>query len=825
MRRNLHVVSCVSVLATLFAAPAMAQTSPSAGGGDASDRVATETEDIIVTARRRDERLLDVPVAITAISGKAMEAYKVSQVTDLAAQVPGLVAGKAASGSSASIFLRGVGSTALSAGFDQSVSFVIDGLPMSRGREISLPQFDVQRVEVLKGPQALFYGKNTTGGLISITTNGPTDYFEAALNTGYGFEARQAYVDGFVSGPIGDTVRARLAARYSDSEGPFKNSAADEYPSPVPGLFNTRNSKRRGGAETLGVRGTIDWKPNDVLTFEVKAGLSHVKDGGPTDLVERICGGGRTTPSPSVPAEGFVVPASPNTDCRINGVADSSAIPSEIAHADYRWARDGQMYADFKSESLILKSEANTDLFDVTSLTSYYHFNQKDANNVSGESYPGNFTQYADFEQFSQELRIQSKFDGSFNVLGGAFYSHGKFEFNTDAYIFPFQPPEGETYVSFKRDNGFVSNSLSGFLQGALTFGNFELAGGGRWSSEERTSYQRSLDANPVVVTDVGGGTFLPVFPGGIELNDKFRDTNLSPEVTLRYKPTPDIAFYAAYKQGFKTGGFNISQALSLPALFNPDSALEAGRFDSETAKGGEIGARAQLLGGTLSLNATAFRYEYTNLQVQVFDPQTVSLIADNAGKLVTQGVEADFNWRAAEPLVLRGAIAYTEAQYKDYIGACYEGQTIAGGCAYNLDPNTGAFRAQDYGGRTPPKAPKVAGRIGFTFTQPVGAGNVVLISDASYTGKYNFTDTLRPDAVQSAFWKFDAALRYNAPDDRWHISLIGRNLSNKLVATSANDIPFTGGTGTGTTSGYVADMSTFIENPREIFLEVGFRF
>ena len=149
-------------LSTTALSPLSAQaqaTTPSA------DKVATAAadqavtlEDIVVTARRRDERLIDAPVAITAVSGKKLEAYNVTNFTDIATLVPSMIAGRAASGSSASIFLRGVGSTALSAGFDQSVSFVIDGVPMSRGREINLSQYDVQHVEVLKGPQALFYG-------------------------------------------------------------------------------------------------------------------------------------------------------------------------------------------------------------------------------------------------------------------------------------------------------------------------------------------------------------------------------------------------------------------------------------------------------------------------------------------------------------------------------------------------------------------------------------------------------------------------------------------------------------------------------------------
>ncbi|ALG60472.1 TonB-dependent receptor [Citromicrobium sp. JL477] len=768
---------------------------------------------IIVTARRRDERLIDAPVAITAVGGDALEQYQATRVSDIATLVPSLVAGKAASGSSASIFLRGVGSTALSAGFDQSVSFVIDGLPMSRGREISLPQFDVQRVEVLKGPQALFFGKNTTGGLISITTNGPTDYFEAGVKAGYGFEAKDRYVDSFISGPISDSLRARLAGRYSKSDGAFVNTAAPTYTNYIPGQLRFSYDDRRGRSESYGLRGTVEVDVTPDFQVEVKGGFTSVKDGGPSDLIERLCGGGRTTPLPADPGFGAPFPASPNADCFINGRSDTSNIPPEVAAANYRYARDGVLYADFASEYVIATGTITSDVFDVSSITGYYHFKQTDLTNVTGEAYPAGFSQLADFKQFSQELRFQSTFDGPFNVMFGAFYADGEFVFNTDSYIFPVPlDPINNTFTTFKRDDGFDSKSLSFFAEGTYDITpSLELSAGGRFSFESRDSYQRSLP---------GHIAFAAAFPPDIELLDYYDDDNFSPQVTLRFKPSRDTTLYASYKQGFKAGGFNISQSLT------PAASVQAGQFGAETAEGGEIGLRTLLFNGDLAFNLTAYRYLYSDLQVQFFDPQTVSLSAGNAGELLTQGVEADFNYRVPglDGLSLRGAASYNDAKFRDYIGQCYVGQTIAEGC--DQQPLGGVFTAQDYDGRTPPKAPHFAGRLGATYETPVGNSfNLRLSADGSYTSKYNFTDALRPDGVQEGYAKLDAAIAFGADDDRWTISLIGRNLTNELVVTAANDLPFTGGTGTGTNTGVVADMSAFVDNPREIFVEVSFRF
>lgn len=791
----------------LAIAPAAAQSGE--GQAPAASGSGAVAEDIVVTARRRDERLLDVPVAVTALGGEALDNYSVSTMSDLATLVPSMVTGRAASGSSASIFLRGVGSTALSAGFDQSVSFVIDGLPMSRGREISLPQFDIRNVEVLRGPQALFFGKNTTGGLISVRSNDPTDVLAFGARTGYGFEAREWYGEGFVSGPLTDTLRARLAVRLSDSEGAFTNTAAASYPTPIPGQERARNSDRRGGAETLAGRLSLDWDATSVLSFQLKVGATSVEDGGPTDIVERICGGGRAAP---FPANG--IPASPNADCGINGRSDSSALPIEVAQADYRWARDGRLYGDFSSEYGVLTASIDSDLFDITSITGFYHFRQTDLNNVSGEAYPASFSQLAEFEQYSQEVRVQSNFDGPFNVLFGGFWATGDFTFNTDAYIFPVPAdPFTGTYVTFKRDNGFTTDSASVFAQGVLNFTDqWELSFGGRYSWESRDSYQRSLP---------GHIAFAGAFPGGIELLDNYDDENFSPEVSLRFKPAVDTMLYLAYKQGFKAGGFNISQVLS------PVSTVSEGRYGAETAEGFEAGLRTLLLDRRLSLNLTAYHYIYSDLQVQFFDPTTVSLTAGNAGELRTEGIEADFNYMvpAVEGLSFRGAFAWNNAEYSDYIGQCYPGQTIAQGC--NLLPAGGVFNGQDYDGRRPPKAPEYAARLGLTWERPVTSSGMALRwnADASYTSSYNFTDALRPNAVQDDFYKLDSSLSLISAGGRWTVSLIGRNLTDELVVTAANDIPFAGGTGTGTAVGEEADLSAFVDNRREIYLEFSFRY
>lgn len=189
--------------------------------------------------------------------------------------------------------------------------------------------------------------------------------------------------------------------------------------------------------------------------------------------------------------------------------------------------------------------------------------------------------------------------------------------------------------------------------------------------------------------------------------------------------------------------------------------------------------------------------------------------VVDNAGKLRVKGIEGDFNWRMGA-FTLRGAAAYNHARYQNYVGQCYPGQTIAQGCSLIAAPG-GAFTSQDYDGRTPPKAPRFSGRIGFALDLPLGDGGWALQTngDLSYSSSCNFFDTLRPDSVQDAFAKIDAALRLTSPDERWSFGIIGRNLTNELVVTAANDIPFAGSTGTGTAGPGVLDAPEVLADER----------
>lgn len=800
-QRVMYASSLAMALIGLTAYAPAARAEEGKGGVAATHTGAAD--DIVVTARRREESLQDVPVAVSALSPQQLESAAVSDISSISQLVPSMVVGRQVTGSSASIFLRGVGSTSLSSGFDQSVSINLDGIAMSRGKEIINAQYDLAGVEVLKGPQALFFGKNSTAGVVTVRSADPTTDFEARVKLGYEFEAREMYAEGYVSVPITDSLGLRVAARGSTQQGAFVNSGQSN----TTGLLTRiASSKRRGEAESFSIRGTLVYDGPDDLRISLKGQLSQINDDGAGSLYERQCAAGRTVPraTSGIPAV--------YADCVIDGRNDTADLPPQIA-ATMPYARDGKTYTDHDSHYAVLTIDKRVGPVTLTSVTAHYGFKQYDSNSFNGAGAGIYVTQFNDFKQFSQEFRAITDFDGPFNLTAGAFYSDAFYRFDTAGFaaVVPPDPTTGN-YHAFGRISGFDGKSYSAFAELRWKIiDSLELAGGLRWSREEKNSFTNQYYRH---------ASFAAQFAVR-QLTDEFRDENLSPQATLTWKPTRDITVYGAYKQGFKAGGFNTSLTVT------PSVTPAAGQFKSETAEGGEIGLRTELFDRQLRFNVTAYDYTYNDLQVQIFDAATVTQTVSNAGALNTRGVEVDISLRprAFDGFEAHASIAYNRAIFKDYVGTCYTGQTIAEGCS--LDPGpSGAFNNQNFDGRRAPKAPLWAGRVGASYTAPV-SGDIQfgINTDAGFSSNYNFTDSLRPDAVQRSFVRWDAGIRLFDEQSGWEFALIGRNLTNKFVVTSANDMPAQGTGGTGTATGIRADLNTIVDRPRQVYLQFSKKF
>lgn len=837
--RNLLLASVGA--ASLLSMPAYAQTAP-------ADE---ESGEIFVTARKNTEALQDVPVTVTAVTGETLENFGANQVQDVAGRVPTLNVQVGGSGSGGSISLRGVGSSAISASFNSAVAFDFDGVVQSSMRLVQAGFFDVKQIDVLKGPQSLFFGKSASAGVFSLHSADPTKSWEVGGKASYEFQERGYVIGGYLSGPLTDSLGIRIAAQYND---------VSRYNQIQPGVGTV--NPNRGLKDFVG-RVTLAWEPSDRFKANLKLNYITNRNDGASQFLDIYCGFNGRADEVVLLSGAIAIPNAANC----NNKDKYFAIPDPAASATgkfpagsagvgrypgHPFGRTNIYFGRLKwdldlTDTLTISSTTGLMKLDLIDFDSYSYAGTGPAFNPNGvpvgaiapalaaingvgvplgmgSSDPRNKTY-----QFSQEYRLASDFEGPFNFQLGAFYEYRKIDFNTSqmgvniSIIAP-DPVTGNTYDWYKKHQT-KTNTVSFFGSASYDITEqLELSGGLRWTDEKKVNTIRV----PYVHTFLVGPAFLAggFYSGPI----RFKDSNVSPEVSLRYKVTPDVSIYAAYKTGFKSGGIDNSalpsNSLSAAALSGDFSSLI---YKSETAKGGEIGAKMQFADRTLTLNVSAFDYIFKNLQLQNFNSTTVQFVTFNASELTSKGADLDFAWKTpVEGLRLSGGLAYTDAKFtKDLI------------IARNPDPAYG-LASENLKGRKVSRAPKLAGNIAFDWTAPISDGlSLGLNGNMTYSGSYwtannsNFTIQNRPfgDLKQKGYATFDGSISIQHPDKKWKLSLVGINLANKIYALSSGTRPFlapASGYGVPGSATFVPrgdDLAVNYNRGRQVFVEASFKF
>lgn len=775
------------------------------GDDEFGDRV------IIVQARKQSESLQEVPVTVTAIAGDTLEKFSVDNVADVTSRVPTLNVQVGGSGSGGQLSLRGVGSSNISAAFDSAVAFDFDGVTVSTMRLVQPGFFDVAQIDVLKGPQSLFFGKSATAGVFSLRSADPTPNWEVGVKGSYEFEEKGYLVSGYVSGPLSDTLGIRLAAQYND---------IDEFMIMKPGI-GAQNQER--GLRDFITRLTLDWEPSDRFDANFKLQYTRNTNDGALGTAEVSCGA-NGVPDPVFLLSGAVI-IPPSNDCNsfdqiytqpdaAPQLAPGVPTPSEAA------GRNGVPFGE--TDIWFGRLLFNLDLSDSLTLTSTSGFLDMNAVDFECYSYTGTFPggipggagcsdPINSLEQYSQELRLTSDFDGAFNFMLGAFYEDRTFIFDTaqQAVNISFlgaDPITGFTY-DYDKTHTTKTEALSFFGSTIINLTDqLELSGGVRWTDETKI---QTIEV-PFVHLFLQGPGF--VSPGFFSGPIRFEDDNLSPEVTLKYQATDDVNIYASYKTGFKSGGIDNSalpsNSLSVAALSGDFSSLI---FDSEEAEGGEIGLKSQFSDRTITFNATAYYYVFTDLQVQNFNATTIQFVTSNAGELTTKGVDLEFAWRTpVEGLNISSNLSYLDAKYTDTF----------------LQPG-GAGGVVDLDGRRASQSPEWAGNFAFDWTIPMSDNFEFLVAgNAAYNDGY-ITDeaTLNDDYVQPSFWTLDGSVSVGHPDGNWKLSLIGVNLTDKIYVITSGGRPFLAppGNAAGIPAG---DDLIFTQNRgRQVFVEASFKF
>lgn len=807
-----------SMLSLIAAQPVYAQDVAANAG--AAVLASGGVEDIVVTARKRAESTQDIPVSVTAISALQIERNDLSSLEKISASTPQLVIGRNAAGSGASIVLRGIGSNSTSIGIEQSVAVIVDGVYYGQGRVINEGFFDLERVEILKGPQALFFGKNATAGVISLKSADPGDRPEFRVRAGYEFRSENLIGEAVASGPLSETLGGRIAIRASNMFGGYIKNRADAPDlyrttdivtgiatdhTNVPAFKNTPQAK-----EFIG-RATLKWEPTDRLTTTLKGSVTLNDTNGPAaNYVLYNCPTGVGSSSPY-----GVSQLNANRKCGHNFVQYLNKYPADIAATIPHASDKGNLGNRYRSWAVTGDIDYNLD--DIT-LTSVINYNwNKNRFRSDGDFVAPNLTiptadptEVTSFRAFSAEARALTSFDSPINALFGAYYQKTRRQYNIwtmSGRAENSAAPQGLRYLAVTKDSETKGETVALFGQVIWKIlPQLEATGGVRYTHETKDSYFVEPYAHP---TFVALQRFKP--------NDFVRAdqtfTDWSPEITLTYKPTEDITIYGAYKTAFKSGGFSNS------GIHNFVTTVEDFAFGPEKARGFEGGIKTTLFDRQLRLNLGAYRYKYTDLQVDFFNSPVFAFTTINAGAAITKGVELEFEYapRQIEGFNLRGTVNYNKARYADFANApCVAGQSIANGCVNFV---------QDLSGKPTAAAPEWTASLGANYETPISDKLVFGISaDSRYSSSYLPSSFAHPLSRQGRYISIDASARVRTSDEHWELAVLGKNLTNRFIVTGAYDSPSTG-SGTGTVNGIYADQIGQTSLPRTVELQLTWRY
>lgn len=734
--------SCALGLA-LVAAPAIAQDS-----GDAADTATGPVlGEIVVTATKREESLQDVPIAVSVIGGESLAQNAISTLEDATSLVPNVTV---AEGSVAdSIFIRGVGS-GVNIGFEQSVGTFIDGVYYGRSRSSRNPFFDLARVEVLKGPQATLFGKNTIAGAFNITSNRPTSTFEGRVMASYEPEYNGKAFEAILSGPISDTLSVRVGGRYYDSDGYVRNSLTGE------------DEQTR---EDYILRGQILFEPTDTLEILFKAEISQFDSNGEPSQITRA--------SPLIQA------------------LTSAVDPQAENEFDYRRSAPGTgptfglEFEDTGAENFSLTVNWDVGDFTLTSITSqlgydYEVWRDSDYTNLSFLTQQ----ELQDYSAFGQELRLTSPAGETFEYILGAYYSKEDLsndkrvdaDFNavppvagflTGSFGVPVAALTGSRNQRFQQD----TESWAIFAQGTVNLSeSFRFTGGLRYTEDKKDSVKElfystfgTSDVNPLI------SAVYPLLGFGIvqPVTTRSRSENaVTGEAIFEYDVSEDVLLFARYARGFKAGGFDEDNVQA-----DPNSA----EFDAETVDAFEAGIKTEFAGGAGRFNATVFYNSFDDLQVSTFDG-VASFIVGNAASAETLGIEADLAFQITNEWNIMAAAGILDASYK----SVPDGPAVFGGGA-----------SQDLSGRPLQFAPDFTLNIQTSYETEVFSGwNGTAEVSGYYNSGYEVPGDLDPFLAQDSFFKLGARLALASDDGNWEFAVIGKNLTNEKTTQWGNDVP-----------------------------------
>jgi len=726
----------------LAAMPAMAQETSPQGTGRAEE-AATNGGDIVVTAQRRSERLLDVPVAVTALSGDALQKLGAQNVSKVELATPGFTWGSQGSDSFPAI--RGVRTSLVSAQTDPVIGFYLDGIYQSRTQQQSIPLFDIAQVEVLRGPQGTLYGRNTFGGNISVVTGQPTDEFAAGFNVDKG-NYSSARIDGFVNVPLSDTLSLRVAGVFQRHDGYVKST--------TPGVvLNDLDENAQ--------RVSLKWKPDSPLEVTIHAGTWRRDDAGAGSYGYKTAGTliNTDTGYQSINGSGVAVnPSVPNGSPNVAGRDVGIPVTGGAYTNDWDYQPFEHVSEDYVSGQIAYDLGFAT----ARSITGYTHFraHRSADNDQSSELFEaygyGSGVQEANTRSnaFSQELQLASSSRTPLEWIVGAYYLDDSVY---ETYQQKITAP-GATTNGFRADSDIGIKALAFYGQAsyALVPDKLKLIGGIRYSHEKKSFVFSDYADAPAGTYDFD--TPYVVTRGAPSFN------SWTWRAGLQYTLDRDTMLYATASTGFASGGVNDTGGNPLI----PES------YEPQKVNAYEAGFKSRILGGMGQIEASFFYNKLSNLQINVYTP-LVSYFG-SAGKARSYGGELALRLNPVQPLHIDATIAVMDAKYTSY---------VSGNNFYGLSDGTDPVSLNLAGNRIP-QSPKFKSTLSVSYDIDLGsAGMLTPRGTWLHSSSYYTTDRNTVLDYQDAYEKFDAALRWNSSDERTYVEAYGDNLTDKAVLLS----------------------------------------
>jgi iron complex outermembrane receptor protein len=731
-----------AVVGLLTSASAFAQAAaPAAEVAATSSEEASNVAsgDIIVTAQKREERLRDVPLAVSAYTGAALQSQQITTATDLRLISPSLNFTPSANARGEGFAIRGVGTAIFSDTVEQSVGVVVDGVVLGRSGQATGDLLDLERVEILRGPQGMLFGKNASAGLISITTRRPQlGATTLDLNASYA-TLDEIKISAIGNLPLGETAALRVAVGRQSADGTIYNKVRDED-------LNNRN-EINGRAKFL-------WEPNDRLSLFLSGDAQRRRS--------RCCAwtarsAPLATPFGSANAAIGILPSVGN---RING-AGARFFQNVDAYGG-----SGQIDYDLGFATL-------------TSITAYRHW--KNTDNNDPDILPANIldinTGTSRLNQFSEELRITSPAGPIEYVAGLFYYRQRNVTASNQTGTLGAVPPPSLLGTTLDTNTKNVSKAVFGQIT-LRPLDRLKLIAGARYTDEQIDLLLTQAQAPGTIATIPGR------FTGTI--NGSTGADNVSYRLTAQFDVTPSLMVYGTHARGFKGPGINtLGVTTSITEVVAP-----------EIPTTWEIGSRGAWLNNRIQLNLAFFKTDYKNFQAQVFDQGVTPgrFRVTNAGKLDTKGIEAELSVRPVTDLTLSANAAYIDAKYADFQNiACYTGQPILPfGTARTSDRQCirvsaapGATAVTNGTGNRLTNTPELTYSFFGRYDQPIGELKAFVQANYQWREKVSFSAAGDPNLVQDSFGLLNGSVGVGDDDGRWTATLFVKNLFDKFYATN----------------------------------------